>query len=84
MQINNDNSNKGWQKDIPDRKEKYDDDGLQRDLELENIAGNLMIVEYQVDKLEQRLSQHVIGVGYHSFNNMKKNIFSYFQIRWKI
>ena len=71
MQINNDNSNKGWQKDIPDKKEKYDDDGLQRDLELENIAGNLMIAEYQVDKLKQRLSQHVRGVGYHSFNNMK-------------
>ena len=30
-----------------------------------------MIAEYQVDKLEQRLSQHVIGVGYRSFNSMK-------------
>jgi hypothetical protein len=30
-----------------------------------------MIAEYQVDKLKQRLSQHVIGIGYHSFNNMK-------------
>ena len=71
MQINNDNSNKGWQKDIPDKKEKYDDYDIKRDLELENIAGNLMIAEYQVDKLKQRLSQHVIGIGYHSFNNMK-------------
>ncbi|MFL6406730.1 MAG: hypothetical protein ACJ71F_06635 [Nitrososphaeraceae archaeon] len=31
----------------------------------------MMIAEYQIDKLEQRLSQHVIGVGYRSFNSMK-------------
>ena len=38
-----------------------------RDLELENIAGNLMIAEYQVDKLRQRLSQQIKDIGYHSF-----------------
>jgi hypothetical protein len=42
-----------------------------RDLELENIAGNLMIAEYQVDKSRQRLSQQVRGVGYRYFINMK-------------
>ena len=57
MQINN--NSKGWQKDIPGEKEKYDDDNMRRDLELENIAGNLMIAEYQVDKLMQRLSQQI-------------------------
>jgi hypothetical protein len=30
-----------------------------------------MIAEYQVDKLRQRLSQQVRGLGYHSFSNMK-------------
>jgi hypothetical protein len=30
-----------------------------------------MIAEYQVDKLQQRLRQHVRGVGYRSFNEMK-------------
>ena len=30
-----------------------------------------MIAEYQVDKLRQRLSQQVRGVGYRSFNIMK-------------
>jgi hypothetical protein len=30
-----------------------------------------MIAEYQVDKLKQRLSQQVKGVGYRSFINMK-------------
>jgi hypothetical protein len=52
------------------KEEEYDDD-TKRDLELENIAGNLMIAEYQVDKLRQRLSQQVRGVGYRSFSSMK-------------
>ena len=69
MQINN--NSKGWQKDIPGEKEKYDDDNMRRDLELENIAGNLMIAEYQVDRLQQRLSEHVRGVRYRSFKNIK-------------
>ena len=30
-----------------------------------------MIAEYQVDKLRQRLSQQVKGVGYRYFSNMK-------------
>jgi hypothetical protein len=30
-----------------------------------------MIAEYQVDKLKQRLSQQVRGVGYRSFSSMK-------------
>jgi hypothetical protein len=42
-----------------------------RDLELENIAGNLMIAEYQVDKIRQRLSQHVRGSTYHFFASKK-------------
>ena len=53
-------------------KEEEDDYDIQRDLELENIAGNLMIAEYQVDKLRQRLSQQVGGIRYRSFSNMKK------------
>jgi hypothetical protein len=36
-------------------KEEEDDYDTKRDLELENIAGNLMIAEYQIDKLRQRL-----------------------------
>lgn len=55
---------------IPDEKEKYEDD-TQRDLELENIAGNLMIAEYQVDKLRQKLGHHIRDIKYHSFNSAK-------------
>ena len=35
-----------------------------RDLELENIVGNLLIDEYQVDKLQTRLAKIVYGYGY--------------------
>jgi hypothetical protein len=38
-----------------------------RDIELENIVGNLVIAEYQRDKLQSKLSE---GVG--SFRSMDK------------
>ena len=61
-------------KGIHSEKEKYyDDDNIHRDLELENIVGNLTIAEYQVDRLQQRLSEHVRGVRYRPFNSMKSS-----------
>jgi hypothetical protein len=70
MQINN--KNKKRQQDIPDEIEEEEEDiDIKRDLELENIAGNLMIAEYQVDKLRHRLSQQVRDSVYHSFSNIK-------------
>jgi hypothetical protein len=53
-----------------EKEEDFDDD-TQRDVELENIAGNLMIAEYQVDKLRRRLSEQVRSAIYHTFG-MKK------------
>ena len=44
-----------------------------RDMELENIIGNLMIAEYQVDKLRSRLSERVGGLG--SGSNKKASSF---------
>jgi hypothetical protein len=80
MQINN---NKGRQKDIPNEQEEYDDDGIKRDLELENIAGNLMIAEYQVNKLKQRLSKQVRGLRYRSFSNMKTSSHTFkYDCKW--
>ncbi|MFL6457950.1 MAG: hypothetical protein ACJ71G_13420 [Nitrososphaeraceae archaeon] len=70
MQINNNNKNKKRQQDISDDIEEEDIE-IKRDLELENIAGNLMIAEYQVDKLRRRLSQQVRDSVYHSFSNIK-------------
>jgi hypothetical protein len=44
----------------------------QRDLELENIVGNLMIAQYQVDKLRSRLSERING--YRSTSNKKASV----------
>jgi hypothetical protein len=74
-------------KGIPHKKEDYEeDDRIRRDLELENITGNLMIAEYQVDKLRQKLSHQIRGVGYRSFSNMKtsSHTFKYDGKRYKL
>jgi hypothetical protein len=43
-------------------KGKQSEEGQEkRDQELENIAGNLLIAEYQVDKLRNRLADFVDG-----------------------
>ena len=44
----------------------------ERDLELENIVGNLMIAQYQVDKLRSRLSERTVGYG--SVSNKKASV----------
>jgi hypothetical protein len=44
----------------------------ERDLELENIVGNLMIAQYQVDKLRSRLSESIHGFG--SIHNKKASV----------
>ena len=56
----------------------------ERDIELENIIGNLMIAQYQVDKLRSRLSEK-IG-GYLSASNKKTstNIFKHNDKWYKI
>ena len=42
-----------------------------RDLDLENIVGNLLIAKYQVDRLRTRLSKLVYGYGIRMSNNNK-------------
>jgi len=42
-----------------------------RDLDLENIAGNLLIAEYQVDRLRTRLANLVYGYRSRMSNNNK-------------
>ena len=46
-----------------------------RDRELENIVGNLMIAQYQVDKLRSKLTGR-IG-GYYHLNNVKTSAFAF-------
>ena len=78
MQINNNNrKNTNNNNHLP-----YDEE--ERDLELENIIGNLMIAQYQVDKLRSKLSER-IG-GYLSASNKKTstNIFKHNDKWYKI
>lgn len=42
-------------------KGKQSEEVEERDLELENIAGNLLIAEYQVEKLQTRLADLIDG-----------------------
>jgi len=42
-----------------------------RDLDLENIAGNLLIAEYQVDRLRTRLADLAYGYRSRMSNNNK-------------
>jgi len=49
----------------------------ERDLELENIMGNLMIAQYQVDKLRSRLSERVGGYGSASNKKASAHIFKH-------
>ena len=49
----------------------------ERDLELENILGNLMIAQYQVDKLRSRLGERVGGYGSASNKKASAHIFKH-------
>ena len=55
-----------------------------RDMELENIIGNLMIAQYQVDKLRSRLSERVGGYGSASNKKASAHIFKHADKWYKI
>lgn len=49
-----------------------------RDLELENIVGNLLIAEYQIDKLRTRLADLVDGFRPNMrFNKVSTHVFKH-------
>ena len=76
MQINNNRKNTN-NNHIPNLEE-------QRDIELENIIGNLMIAQYQVDKLRSRLSERIGGYGSTSNKKASTNIFKHNDKWYKI
>jgi hypothetical protein len=51
-------------RDSDDNNKKQAAEEKIRDLKLENIVGNLLIDEYQVDKLQTRLAKIVYSYGY--------------------
>jgi hypothetical protein len=65
MQTNNNRKSSSNDNQAPNIEEE-------RDLELENIVGNLMIAQYQVDKLRSRLSERIGGYG--SVSNKKASV----------
>jgi hypothetical protein len=70
MQINNNRRNSNNNNQFPNIEEE-------RDLELENIVGNLMIAQYQVDKLRSRLSERIGGYGSASNKKASTHIFKH-------
>src|SRR5215207_8258991 len=57
-------------RDNDDKKQAAEE---KRDLELENIVGNLLIDEYQVDKLQTRLAKIVYDYDYDYGPQMSNN-----------
>jgi hypothetical protein len=56
----------------------------ERDLELENIVGNLMIAQYQVDKLRSRLSERISGYGSISYKKASVHVFKHNEKWYKV
>jgi hypothetical protein len=77
MQINNNRKSTNNNNHLPYNEEE-------RDLELENIIGNLMIAQYQVDKLRSRLSERIGGYGSASNKKASTNIFKHNNKWYKI
>jgi hypothetical protein len=48
-----------------------------RDIELENIVGNLMIAEYQVEKLRTRVTERIDAYGYAPDKKVSSHMFKH-------
>ena len=80
MQINN--NRKNWNTDNDNNQAANIEE--ERDLELENIVGNLMIAQYQVDKLRSRLSERVGGYGSASNKKASVHVFKHNEKWYKV
>ena len=56
----------------------------ERDPELENIVGNLMIAQYQVDKLRSRLGERINGYGSTRNKKASVNVFKHNEKWYKV
>ena len=52
-----------------------------RDIELENMVGNLMIAEYQVEKLRTRITEKIGKYGYAADRKVSSHMFKHDR-RW--
>jgi hypothetical protein len=56
----------------------------ERDLELENVVGNLMIAQYQVDRLRSRLSERIAGYGSGENKKASAHVFKHNEKWYKV
>ena len=81
MQINNNRKNLNTDNNNNTEAPNIEEE---RDLELENIVGNLMIAQYQVDKLRSRLSERVGGYGSASNKKASVHVFKHNEKWYKV
>jgi hypothetical protein len=68
-------------------KEKQSEEGEgeeERDLELENIVGNLLVAEYQVNRLRTRLNDLITGYRPDIKNKISTHVFKHYNKWYKL
>ena len=66
---------------MPSESENQKEESEKRDIELENIVGNLMIAEYQVEKLRTRVTERIGTYGYTPDKKVSSHMFKHDR-RW--
>ena len=62
---------------MPSERENQKEELEKRDIELENIVGNLMIAEYQVDKLRTRVTEKIGRYDYAADKKVSSHMFKH-------
>ena len=66
---------------MPSERENQKEELEKRDIELENIVGNLMIAEYQVEKLRTKVTEKVSKYGHAADKKVSSHMFKHDR-RW--
>lgn len=66
---------------MPSERENQKEELEKRDIELENIVGNLMIAEYEVEKLRTRVTEKIGRYGYAADKKVSSHMFKHDR-RW--
>jgi hypothetical protein len=66
---------------MPSESKNQKEELEKRDIELENIVGNLMIAEYQVEKLRSRVTERIGAYGYARDKKVSSHMFKH-DNRW--
>jgi hypothetical protein len=66
---------------MPSERENQKEELEKRDIDLDNIVGNLMIAEYQVEKLRTRVIEKIGRYGYAADKKVSTHMFKH-DDRW--